>query len=250
MSFSLLLGIELASVRAFSSIAVPTRGAASANQYVQGSVLLDRANRQVLFTAGPSVERGGVAGRVFLDVNGNERYDLGEQLLSNVRVSAGMSTKTSDARGQYHLWDVVPFEPTVLQVDSTSLASPLWVPSFSSATLESGPNRFRIVDIPVAPGGLIEGRVEWADDSVRSGGGLALVLRNLKTGTERIIVTFTDGAFYAMGIKPGEYELTVDPKLAGRRGIASEPVRTTVAAEVDGASVSGLVVRLSRRPAP
>ena len=250
VSFSLLLGIELATVRAYSSIAVPTRGAASANQYVQGSVLLDRANRQVLFTAGPSVERGGVAGRVFLDVNGNDRYDRGEQLLPNVRVSAGMSTRESNAEGQYHVWDMVPFEPTVLQIDSTSLASPLWVPSFSSATLESGPNRFRIVDIPVAPGGLIEGRVEWAGDSVRSVAGLALVLKNLKTGAGRTIVTFTDGAFYAMGIRPGDYELTLDPRVAERRGIVSEPVRATVAAEVDGASVSGLIVRLSRRPVP
>jgi hypothetical protein len=81
-------------------------------------------------------------------------------------------------------------------------------------------------------------------------GGLALVLRNLKTGTERTIVTFTDGAFYAMGIKPGEYELRLDPKLAERRGITGEPLRATVAAEVDGASVSGLIVRLTRRSAP
>ena len=250
VSFSLLLGIELATVRAYSNIAVPTRGAASANQFVQGSVLLDRANRELLFTAGPSVERGGVAGRVFLDTNGNDRYDPGEQLLPNVRVSAGMTTRESNAEGQYHVWDMVPFEPTVLQIDSTSLASPLWVPSFSSATLESGPNRFRIVDIPVAPGGLIEGRVEWAGDSVTSVAGFTLVLKNLKTGTERTIVTFTDGAFYAIGIKPGDYELRLDPRLAERRGIASEPVRATVAAQVDGASVGGLIIRLARRSTP
>ena len=241
-TFAINLAANLATVRSLTGLTM-AGGQTVATQFVQGSVLYNRETNQVRLAAGPSLERAGIAGRVFLDTNGNGQFDQGEAPLPNVRVSIGMETRFTDGKGEYHLWNVTPYEPAVIAVDSASLGSPLWVPTEAAVAVEPTPNRYRIVDIPVAPGGVIDGRV------VRGGGsvgvaGIPLTLRNLGTGRTMAIVSFSDGDFYAMGIKPGKYELSLDSATAARLGIAALPIRFEMAAKADGASVSGLILRL------
>ena len=236
-SLSLNLAASFAAVRGLASLSA-TRAGTVGSQYVQGSVLYDRASRQVHLAAGPSIERAGVSGRVFLDANGNDRFDAGEELLPNVRLSIGMESRVSDARGEYRLWNLTPYEPAVIAVDSASLASPLWVPARGAVSVEPGPNRFRIVDIPIAPGGVIDGRVLRADSS--GAAGITLILTHLESGATRSITSFSDGAFYAMGIRPGRYRLTLDPRVATRLGRSAEPIEFVMAAVLDGATVGDL----------
>jgi hypothetical protein len=230
------------------------------------------------FSAVPSLQRGGVSGRVFLDLNGNGEYDPGEQQLPGVRVVVGPTFGLSDSAGAYRVWDLLPFEPTPVTVDSATLASPLWVPGFAGASVVPSPNRYRRLDIPVLPGGVVEGRVSWvlglprlpADgrtarpmvDSVgqptdsmqlpavgsaedRPGAGITLVLRHRASGEQRVVSTFTDGTFYLIGVRPGEWELSVDPKCLSVLGARAEPVRFTVRSDADGDTVSGLEVDLT-----
>ena len=96
---------------------------------MQGSLLYNRSRHSLQLAPGPSLQRAGVAGRVFLDTNGNGRFDTGEEGLANVRVQAGSSNAISDSSGQYRRRDVVPFEPVVVAADSLSFESPLWVAS-------------------------------------------------------------------------------------------------------------------------
>lgn len=241
-TFALNMAANLATVRAITGL-TRAGGQTIATQFVQGSVLYNRETNQLRLSAGPSLERAGIAGRVFLDTNGNGVFDQGETPLANVRVSIGMETRFSDAKGEYHLWNVTPYERAVIAVDSASLASPLWVPNEAAVAVEPAPNRYRIVDIPVVPGGVIDGRVVRATGSVGVAG-ITLTLTQLATGRTRTIVTFSDGDFYAMGIKPGEYELRVDPATAARLGIANLPLRFEMASTVDGAAVSGLVISI------
>jgi hypothetical protein len=53
-------------------------------------------------------------------------------------------------------------------------------------------------------------------------------------------VTFRDGGFYAMGIKPGEYEMTVSEPVLNRLGMTTEALRFTMLSSREGASVSDL----------
>lgn len=241
-TLALNVAANLATVRSITGL-TRVGGQTVATQFVQGSVLYNRETRQLRLSAGPSLERAGIAGRVFLDANGNGQFDEGETPLANVRVSIGMETRFSDTKGEYHLWNVTPYERAVIAVDSASLASPLWVPTEAAVAVEPTPNRYRIVDIPVAPGGVIDGRVMRATGT-QGVAGIALTLTELTTGRTRTIVTFSDGEFYAMGIKPGDYELSVDPATAARLGIATPPIRFQMAAKVDGAAVSDLVIRI------
>ena len=243
-TFALYLSTQLPTVRATTSVTAGGLGAGM-TQFVQGSLLYDPASRGVAFASGPSVQRAGLSGRVFLDQNGDGRWSPGETLLSGVRLRAGYVTAVSDSSGRYRVWDLPSFEPVIVAVDSATLASPLWVPAYGSVSVETGPNRFRELDLPILPGGVIEGRVvRETPTGMVPVAGATLRLQRRGTDDVRPLTTFSDGAFYLMGVKPGEYDLSVDPADLEQLGLTDEPLPISVPAEADGASVSGLELRL------
>ncbi len=244
-TLSLLVSTELTALRATTSISVPSQGPAIANQFVQGSLLYDPASRGVAFTTGPSLERAGVSGRVFLDENGDGKWQADEQLLPDVRVLAGYSSVLSDSAGRYRVWDLPSFEPVRMTVDSTSLASPLWVPAYGSVSIETGPNRFRGFDIPIVPGGVVEGRlVRQTPTGDAPIAGAKVILKRKGSREERTLVTFSDGDFYLIGVRPGEYELSVDGDLLAHLRLNAKPLTFTMPASAEGATVDGLELRL------
>jgi hypothetical protein len=81
-------------------------------------------------------------------------------------------------------------------------------------------------------------------------GGVSLLLTDLKTGRTRSLTTFSDGAFYAIGIKPGDYELTVSPQVLARLNMVAQPLRLNMPALMDGASVTGLDIQLTAIAGP
>src|SRR2546427_8599228 len=201
LTYSLTLTSYFQAVRAVTSFLAPPGQPVTGGQFLQGSVLWDRRTDRLGVAPGPSVERSGLSGHVFLDENANGIRDPGEPPVMNARVLIGSLSASSDSNGSYHVWDLVPFEPVIVSLDSVSLDSPLLVPLFARTSIVPGPNRFRSLDIPVVEAGVIEGRV------VRNGagvGGVTLILTDRRSGIRRTLVTFNDGAFYLMGVKPGD----------------------------------------------
>jgi hypothetical protein len=242
---TMFVSTQLPTVRATTSVSAPSRGEAVVSQFVQGSVLYDPARRQVSFASGPSLERAGLSGRVFLDSNGDGRWQSGEQPVAGVRVRAGFVTTLSDSSGRYRIWDLPAFEPVLVAVDTATLASPLWMPAYGSMSVETGPNRFRSVDIPIVSSGVIEGRVvRQTVDSTVAIAGARLLLRRHGSSQTVGLVTFSDGGFYLLGVKPGEYELSVEPSVLSRLGLSAWPIAFTVPSDPDGATVEGLELRL------
>lgn len=241
--FSLLVGLELPGVRSYTTVTAGANQPVEGSQFVSGSAIYNPARGGVDFSATPSILRGGVAGTVFLDANGNGTFDQGEQPLPGVRVVAGPIFAFSDSGGQYHVWNVMAYEPTMVAVDSSTLASPLWVPAFAATMVELPPNRYRSLDIPILPGGTVEGHVLQPSGALASGG-IVVVFTHRESGERRLLTTFGDGGFYAIGMRPGEWEVTVDPKCLERLNLSAQPVSFTMKADVDGAVVEGLDIRL------
>ena len=217
---------------------------------MQGSLLWDRATGRLTTAPGPSLERSGVSGRVFLDENADGLQNPGERGIPGVRVRVGTSTAVSDSDGAFRVWDIVPFEPVSVQVDSLSLSSPLLVPAFASALLEPGPNRFRGLNIPVVAAGVVEGRVSRDVGGRRVGvPGVTLRLTDRRTGgAGQRFTTFSDGAFYVLGVKPGDYDLTVDAAVLDALRATAAPLRVTLVPTPNGVGASGLEVELTPRP--
>jgi hypothetical protein len=240
---SLLIAAELPSVRSYTTVTAGGGGPAMGTQYVTGSAIYNPSRGSVDFSGSPGLSRAGVTGRVFLDANGNGKYDTGEEAIPGVRVVVGSAFATSDSSGDYRVWDVLAYEPTQVTVDSSSLASPLWVPAFAAVMIEPSPNRYRRVDIPILPGAVIEGRVTRAAGSGTTAG-LTLVMTHRKSGERRVFQTFGDGSFYLMGVRPGEWELTVDPKCLELLHATAEPMLLAVKPDPEGSSIDGVIVEL------
>ncbi len=244
LTYTVTVSSYFSALRAVTSVLAPPGQAVSATQFLQGSVLWDRRTDRVGVAPGPSLERSGLSGRVFMDVNANGIRDAGEPGVANARVLIGSLSARTDSTGAYHVWDLVPFEPVMVSLDSVSLESPLLVPLFARTSIVPGPNRFRSLDIPVVEAGVIEGRV------VRNGagvGGVTLRLTDRRSGMRRALVTFNDGAFYLMGVTPGDYELTVEEQVLDALAVDVEPVRFTLAPTPNGIGKSDLELRLKSR---
>ena len=236
------LNTYLSAIRSYTTVNAGPGAPAGVSQLVQGSVLWDRAAGGFTAAPGPSIARAGVAGRVFRDDNQNGRYDPGEPLLPGVRVIVGTRPVVSDSSGEFRVWDLLPFEPVNVLVDSASIDSPLLVPAFATATLVPNPNRFRPLDVPVVAAGVIEGRIWRATGGAREPvGAIALVLTDHRSGTRRHFAAFSDGTFYLMGVKAGDYELTAED------GAMTGSVRFTLAPDAAAAGRSGLELVLSAR---
>lgn len=242
-AFTLTLSSYTSAFRSFTTASAQRGAPSELSQLVQGSLLYNRSRRALQLAPGPSLQRAGVAGRVFLDTNGNGRFDTGEEGLANVRIQAGSSNAISDSSGQYRLWDVVPFEPVVVAADSLSFESPLWVASNPAVMIAPGPNRYTVVDIPVVLGSVVEGSVlRRFGQGTQGVAGAALVLREEHTGRERGVTTFTDGSYYLLGVRPGDYTLSVDPRVLDLLRMQAEPRRFTVSAAGDGPGTIDLLL--------
>jgi len=71
------------------------------------------------------------------------------------------------------------------------------------------------------------------------------VLTDRKSGAARSVTTFSDGGFYMLGVKPGDYDLSVAPQVLAALGVRAEPLRLTLAPTVRGVGRSGIVIRLT-----
>jgi hypothetical protein len=244
---TLLTAIDLAAVRSYTSTFVPRNGTPTTSQFLQGSVVVNTAARQIALEAGPSLQRSGVAGRVFLDQNSNGQLDRGEPILPNVTVRVGAWGSESNSKGRYEVWNLTPYEPTIVTVDSASLPSPLWIPRFAVLTVVPGPNRFVLADVPIVPAGAVEGRVVLEDPDGRLPiGNARLALIDDQTGVRQVITTFGDGEFVAIGVRPGRYAVAVDERLLTRLQATQAPTRFTLQPSADGTTVRGIEVVLRR----
>lgn len=122
--------------------------------------ILDAARRRATLVAGREtivdfrlVRTGRISGVVWLDADGNGKFDSGEQPLADVRVVAASGQDTlTDANGAYTIGDLAPGEYTVL-IDEKTLPektkparTPLSIKVLAGA--ETGDNDFAIVALP------------------------------------------------------------------------------------------------------
>jgi hypothetical protein len=232
---TLTLSRDLNAFRSYTSATV-SPGASSALQSVQGSALLSRSERRPQFVTGPSLQRTGVSGVVFLDRNTNGHRDPGEPVVPGVQVQVGTGWARSDSGGRYRVWDLVPFVPLPVVIDSTSLPSPLWIATIAHAQIEAGPNRFEPLDIPLVAGGVLEGRVVWT----RSDGSALPPVPLLVTDARGQLVartsSFSDGEFVLFGVRPGALTVKVDPVWLAAQQLRAAPRTVVLASSDDGAT--------------
>jgi hypothetical protein len=249
LSLVATLQTYLPGARTTTAVDAPSGRPATGSFLLQGSAVYNEGARRVGFTPGPSIQRAGLSGRVFLDENANGQWDAGESVVGDVRVRLGNHTAVSDSNGVFRVWELIPFEPVLMMVDTLSIESPLVVPAFATASVIPSPNRFRTVDVPLVRSGVVEGRVLLdGPGGARELGGASVLITHVVTGVRQAVVTFSDGGFYVLGIKPGEYDIAVDPRVLAAFGGTVAPVRIRVAPDGSIEGPATVELRITQGP--
>ncbi|MBI3982706.1 MAG: hypothetical protein HY337_07325 [Gemmatimonadetes bacterium] len=212
--------------------------------FVNGSAAWDPDTRFIRWTDGGDLGRGGVAGAVFVDENGDGLRDPGEPGLEGIPVRVGGRLEETDADGRFRAWDLFPYEPIDIDVDSLAFDNPLYVLPARVIRVRPSPNSFQSVDIPVVVGAELAGIVLLDGMGV---GGVPILLRELNTGLEIACMTYADGGFYKAGVPPGEWEVTLPDQVAEALNVTVPPLHIFIAPGPGEKRFEDLILRLEPR---
>lgn len=195
-----------------------TSGAPGAvtTQAVTGSAVWDPVARRVMLSADRAVDRGGIVGTVFLDLDGDGRRGPRDPAIPGVHLAVETRAVESDARGHYHVLGLAPGAVVSLAVDSSSLSSPWWTPAHAVTTVRVPAGGLRTFDVPVTLAAVVEGRVV-ARGTPLLPPRLRVTLRSAADGEPRDAEVFADGTFTLSGIAPGRYTVVASTPAAGWR---------------------------------
>lgn len=236
-------------VRTFTTATVNPASGNALSQTVQGSIVADRRGRRADLWRGPAIERAGLMGRVYADLDADGVYGPGDVALPDVQVRAGGLAARSGPDGVYRLWDLVPFEPVIVQLDMTTSPSPLWVPRASRIQVTPEPHRYTDLDLALEPGGIIDGVAVRRTNGREYGlPGMPIELRRAGDDSSRTITTFADGDFTAFPLRAGRWTVTVPARWlqATRQSVEPQVVVIRSRTEADAPTQ----VRLRLRPDP
>ncbi|MFZ5622841.1 MAG: carboxypeptidase regulatory-like domain-containing protein [Gemmatimonadota bacterium] len=229
----LSLTATLPSVRASLRNQMTTDGRYAGASQVEGSIMWDRTTHTVSFGPGRTVGQAGITGIVFYDLNANGKRDPGEEGAASVVLQVGSRGITTDSTGRFRTWDVVAFEDQLVMVDSLSIPDPRWVAAQPALTVQAPPNGYTPVQVALVPTGQLSGRVELADRTPV--GNAVVTLRHIATGRVTRVTTFADGEFYLMALRPGAYEVGLDPATSRQLGLTLQPISIDIVAGVEQA---------------
>jgi hypothetical protein len=247
--FNAQIGITatLPTMRAISRNTYNEATGVQGQQLIEGSILWDQQYRRFDFADGRSLGRAGISGEVFVDANGNGVRDPDETGFPDLQLRLGSRRVRTDSLGRFSTWDFVPFESLLLEIDSLSIDTPLWVPARPLMTVSPGPNSFTYMQIPLVQAGEVSGNAVFEDSNVPAGG-LRLVLEDRQSGLTVSTTTFSDGAFFLLGLRPGSYELRVDNEQLRQLDMDSPPVEVVIDPSDGRIVIEGIMLRVGRAP--
>jgi hypothetical protein len=103
------------------------------------------------------------------------------------------------------------------------------------------------MQIPLVQAGEVSGSAVFQEGDVPVGS-LQLVLEERQSGLTIPTRTFSDGAFFFLGLRPGTYELRVDEEQLRRLDMSSTPIDVAIDPSEGRAVVEGIVIRIGREP--
>jgi hypothetical protein len=190
------------------------RGEYAIRQSFSGSVAIDPASAALIPSNRDQLGRSGISVRMFIDQNENGVFDKGEEIVPAKAVRLDMSgNMLLGSDGILRITQLQSYWTYRLEVDIQALPDPTLAPKEKVFGFVAEPNRFKSIDIPLYRTGIIEGLVLIERVGGEQGvGGLRLTIQREGDPPLETIRTFSDGAYYAFGLLPGKYKLTIDPK--------------------------------------
>jgi len=178
---------------------------------------------------------GGIVVQPFIDANGNDIHDPGEEYITKGRLKTTSLFGNSYVRyqpGGFLLEHTLPFEEYYLSLEPQFLDNPLWVPKYTTISAISEPSEFRQIEMPIVVGGIVRGRVTYTI------GGAEISAENLtvsispesgeKQGFPKTATSFSTGEFEFIGLPPGRYVISLDPNQVAALGYQRTDITKTI----------------------
>jgi hypothetical protein len=190
----------------------------------------------------------GIAGRVFIDLEGDGEMGEGDTPLAGVPVSIGGARVITDENGAYRYWGVLPHTVVKVGVDTVAFTRPDLTPGRPAERVRAVPNVFTQVDIPVVHTRELLGQVSWAGGELLTVGGITIEAEREEDGAVVRVLTFSDGEFYFGRLVPGSYRLRVAQSSLDALGAAQEAGAVSVEVEprAEGAPVQAPTILIAR----
>ncbi|MGA8854780.1 MAG: hypothetical protein WB492_11445 [Christiangramia sp.] len=200
----------------FAQTSVTSRLSNQNSSFVQsarGSLLLDDNTGYVRASNRTAMSRAALSIIPFLDYNLNGKRDPMEPAVR------GMDIKNTSGRLSYNkdetvlrITELQPYIDLILEVDPNSLDNIAWRVKNEKIKVQTLPNQFQEIEIPVDVLGEVAGMVYFAENNSRKGiGRITVIIRDKNDKTVKEILTEGDGYFTYLGLKPGKYIAEIDP---------------------------------------
>ncbi|HEX6864687.1 MAG TPA: hypothetical protein VF414_17785, partial [Thermoanaerobaculia bacterium] len=190
--------------------------------------------------------QGAVSARVYLDRDGNGRFDPGDQPLPGIGFTLAGHRHDQVTGGDGKAWLVLPsYRPVALALDESTFGEVSWTPERGPVVLLARPGLTWTEDLPVLATADLDGVVLLREE----GGGtrpVANVRLQLLDGIGKLVQETKsqfDGFYLFEKLRPGRYVLRADPEQAARLGLRAAEREITLAS---GESQTGLELLLER----
>jgi hypothetical protein len=215
--------------------------------FMDGSMVVDPDTRSVFWSDGRDLGRAGIAGVIYIDENGNGMRDADEAGLVGIPVSVGGWYDETDGLGRFSAWDLYPFEASFVRIDTLAFDDPRLVLPNPVVRVNPTPNSFLTIEVPVVVGAEVSGYVLEGYDGLA---GFPVVMHNLSTGQSTTLTTFSDGAFYKVGVLPGDYEIRIPEGYLEQIDAAATSLLITIPAGYGDKRIEDLTILVVRAQQP
>jgi len=190
-----------------------------------GAVAYDMDINNYSFYNRSQIGKSVVLCRLFIDKNGNNKFDDGEMMVNDASITLETPCSMEKiSEGIIKIRELNPYTTYILKVDD-NVKNPFLFPVFKTIAFQTIPNSSRIIDVPFYEGNEVYGSVILIlkDNSKKLLNGINVIFENLSDNTKLKATTFSDGTFYLLGVKPVKYKIYIDPEQMDLLNCASDP---------------------------
>ncbi|NJY62473.1 hypothetical protein HC174_06840 [Salinimicrobium sp. CDJ15-81-2] len=204
-------------------------------QSARGSLMLDDNTGYVMSSNRTAMSRAALTVIPFLDLNRNGIKDPMEPGVQ------GLELKNRSGRVSYNedrtilrITELQPYINLLLELDPVSLDNIAWKIQKPAIMVQTLPNHFQEIYIPVEVMGEVGGMVYLKDQNSTRGLGRIVVNVFDEQGIKAArILTEGDGYFTSLGLAPGKYTAEIDAEQLQTLGYKAFPKQITFEIEVD-----------------
>ncbi len=180
-------------------------------QSFYGSLGVDHRSGGMMMSNRDQVGRGGLTVLLFVDNNGNGKYDKGDEIIHSRGVSLdGTGQIDLGSDGLVRITQLQSYYRYNLSIRRDDI-DPTVVPTIDKFSFVADPNQFKRIEIPFYRGSIVEGAVLSDNGKERTPlGGMRVYMVSTDRRYSSTLRTFADGGFYELNVPPGTYTLELD----------------------------------------